>query len=76
MKRILAKRIIANALTSYIEDCAGAGTPETEQIEKAWQVVKMPSLTAKEINHLRVIRNSLEPTSELFGTLNKVIKAL
>lgn len=76
MKRILAKRVIANVLTSYIENCSGAGTPETEQIEKAWEKLKEPKLTIEEINHLKVIRNSLEPTSELFGTLNKVMKAL
>ena len=76
MKRILAKRVISNALTSYIEDCAGAGSPEAEDIEKAWQAVKAPSLTPLEMNELKVIRKSLEPTSNLFKTLDKVIKAL
>ncbi len=76
MKRILAKRVIANALTSYIEDCAGVGTPEADQIYKAWDKVKEPALTPLEMNELKVILKSLEPTSNLFKTLDKVIRAL
>lgn len=28
-----------NALTAYIEDCAGEGTDEAEEIEEAWRLV-------------------------------------
>jgi hypothetical protein len=76
MKRITAKRVIANALTAYIEDCSGVGTPETDQIEKAWDKVREPALTPLEMNELKVILKSLEPTSDLHKTLDKVIKAL
>lgn len=75
MKRNTARIAIANALTSYIEDCAGVGSPEAEQIEEAWDKMKEPKLTQLEINELKVIRKSLEPTSDLFKTMSKVIKA-
>jgi hypothetical protein len=47
MDKETANRIIANALSSYIEDCAGAGTPEAEQIEEAWQVIKSQNSESK-----------------------------
>ena len=38
MKPEEAKKIIANALNGYIEDCAGLDSEEAKQIEKAWKV--------------------------------------
>jgi len=78
MKKMEAEQIILNALVGYIEDCAGKDSPEAKQIEKAWKIRYQSelNLTPEEINHLKVIRDSLEPTSELFRTLNKVVKAL
>ena len=76
MKRDVAKSAIANALTSYIEDCAVAGSLETIEIERAWVKMQEPDLTPTEIEELKVIRKSLEPTSDLFKTLDKVIRAL
>jgi hypothetical protein len=65
---------IHNALTGYIEDCAGEGTPEAEAIELAWNRMKVPfCLDDKEKDNLMTIVNSLEPTSELHATLLKVI---
>jgi hypothetical protein len=40
MKKFNAFQIIATALVSYIEDCSGQGTEETERIEEAWNELK------------------------------------
>ena len=39
MKRNKATQIIHNALVGYVEDCAGANTPEARQIERAWDTL-------------------------------------
>lgn len=41
MKRDKAEQIIHNALVGYIEDCAGANSPEAKLIEKAWDVIRL-----------------------------------
>ena len=77
MKKIEAEQIILNALVGYIEDCAGKDSSEAKQIEKAWKrrYQSELNLTPEEISHLKVIIDSLEPTSDLHKTLNKVIRA-
>jgi len=42
-----AVETIHSSLVSYIEDCAGHGTEETEEIEKAWDVIKSKLLEKK-----------------------------
>jgi hypothetical protein len=36
MKKADAKTIVYNALISYVDDCAGRGTPEAQELEEAW----------------------------------------
>ena len=76
MKRKKATQIIHNALVGYVEDCAGENTPEANEIQEAWDLIREPSLTPEEIDNLKIIRDSLEPTSDLFKTLDKVMKGI
>lgn len=39
MNRPTALEVIRMALASYIEDCAGEGSEEAQQIEEAWQTI-------------------------------------
>lgn len=41
MKRKKAEQIIHNALAGYIEDCAGANSPEAKLIQKAWDFIRL-----------------------------------
>lgn len=40
MEKKEALEIIRIALTGYVEDCAGANTPEALEIEEAYEVIK------------------------------------
>jgi hypothetical protein len=76
MKRNKATQIIHNALVGYVEDCAGANSPEAQQIEKAWDTLKEFNVTPEEAEHMRVVLNHLDAYSELYDTQMKVMRAL
>ena len=76
MKRNKATQIIHNALVGYVEDCAGANTPEAQQIEKAWDTLKEFNVTPKEAEHMMIVLNHLDCYSELYDTQMKVMRAL
>lgn len=69
--------VLRNAISGYIEDCAGEGSEEAIEIEQAWDKIKpVIYLDDSEKENLGVILDSLEPTSELYATLSKVINSL
>jgi len=69
--------VLYNALSGYIQDCAGEGSQEAGEIEGAWAKVQpLLTLDDSEKENLNTILDSLEPTSDLFGTLNKVLLAM
>ena len=46
MKREEALQIVFNALSGYVEDCAGAESEEAKEIQQAWELInKKPELT-------------------------------
>lgn len=76
MKRDEAVIVLHSALTSYVEDCAGANTPEAEEIQEAWDTIQEPELSEEEVNHLKVILNFLDIDSELYDTLMKTMRGV
>jgi hypothetical protein len=83
MKRKEAVEVLHNALTSYVEDCAGANTPEAEEIQKAWDRIQEPSLSQEEVVDLITAIAVLDKLAELDKidgkltvTLNKILKGL
>lgn len=40
MKNSEALAVVHTALTSYVEDCSGVDTPETQELEEAWETVR------------------------------------
>ena len=76
MKRAEATQIIHNALVGYVEDCAGADTPEANEIQEAWDTLKEVDVTPEEAKHMRVVLNFLDIDSELYDTQMKVMRAL
>ena len=76
MKRNKATQIIHNALVGYVEDCAGANSPEARQIEKAWDTLKEFNVTPKEAKNMRTLLDQLDIYSELYDTQMKIMRAL
>lgn len=76
MKRAKAKKVIQNALIGYVEDCAGAETPEANEIQEAWNTILEPEVTTEEANHMRTILDHLDIDSELYDTQMKVMRGL
>lgn len=76
MKRIEAKTVIQNALAGYVEDCAGANTPEADGIQEVWDVILEPEVTPEEVEHMRTVLNFLDLDSELYDTQMKVMRGL
>jgi hypothetical protein len=76
MKRKEAVEVLHNALTSYVEDCAGANTPEAEEIQKAWDRIQEPTLNSDEEKDIKVILNFLDIDSSLYDTLLKVARGI
>lgn len=60
MKKETALEIIRMALSSYIEDCSGEGTEETEQIEEAWKVIKNEQVLSERQMQKRKIYYTVE----------------
>lgn len=76
MKRDEAITVLHNALTSYVEDCAGADTPEAEEIQEAWDRIQEPTLNSDEEKDIKVILNFLDIDSSLYDTLLKVARGI
>jgi len=69
--------VIFNTLSGYIEDCAGEGSEESEIIESAWAKIKpVLYLSEEEGNNLKTILDSLDPESNLHGTMRKVLSGI
>lgn len=76
MKRDEAVTVLHNALTSYVEDCAGTDTPEAEEIQEAWDRIQEPTLNSDEEKDIKVILNFLDIDSSLYDTLLKVARGI
>ena len=76
MEKSEATQIIHNALAGYVEDCAGADTPEANEIQEAWELIKEPEFSKEEVDELKIILGYLDVDSRFHTTKEKVMKAL
>ena len=76
MERKEATQIIHNALVGYVEDCAGANTPEANEIQEAWDTLKEVDVTPEEAGHMMTVLSFLDIDSELYDTQMKVMRGL
>lgn len=40
MSKEEAIQVVQTALVSYVQDCSGHGTEETNELEQAWELIK------------------------------------
>ncbi len=76
MNREESKTVVSNALAGYVEDSAGANTPEAEEIQEAWDNILEPEVTPEEAEHMMTVLNFLDIDSELYDTQMKVMRGL